>query len=60
VGFLVIDGTRVSRGMYATWAGVHVLVVPVIALALAWFARRRASAETPTEPPAGPPTEPPR
>ena len=60
VRFLVIDGTRVSRGMYATWAGVHVLVVPVIALALAWFARRRASAETPTEPPTGPPTEPPR
>jgi quinol-cytochrome oxidoreductase complex cytochrome b subunit len=51
VRFRVIDGTQVSRGTYATWAGVHVLVVPVIALALAWFARRRASAEPPAEPP---------
>lgn len=53
VRFRVIDGTQVSRGMYATWAGVHVLVVPVIALALGWFARRRASAEPPAEPPQG-------
>jgi quinol-cytochrome oxidoreductase complex cytochrome b subunit len=53
VQFRVIDGTQVSRGMYATWAGVHVLVVPVIALALGWFARRRASAEPPAEPPQG-------
>ena len=52
VRFRVIDGTQVSRGMYATWAGVHVLVVPVIALALGWFARR-ASAEPPAEPPQG-------
>jgi quinol-cytochrome oxidoreductase complex cytochrome b subunit len=47
VRFLLIDGTEVSRSAYAVWAGVHVLAVPAIALAVAWFARRRSSAEPP-------------
>ncbi len=51
VRFLLIDGTEVSQGTYALWAGVHVLAVPLIALGVVWFARRRSSAEPPAEPP---------
>jgi hypothetical protein len=39
---VVVDGTEVSRGAYAAWAGVHVLAVPLLALGLAWIVRRRA------------------
>ncbi|MGH9111874.1 MAG: hypothetical protein ACRDZN_06200 [Acidimicrobiales bacterium] len=49
VRFLLIDGTEVSRGAYAVWAGIHVLAVPLIALGVGWFARRRSSAEPPSE-----------
>jgi hypothetical protein len=38
---VLVDGTEVSRGAYAAWAGVHVLAVPVLALGLAWIVRRR-------------------
>jgi hypothetical protein len=31
----------VSRGAYAAWAGVHMLLVPLLALGLAWIVRRR-------------------
>jgi quinol-cytochrome oxidoreductase complex cytochrome b subunit len=50
VRFLLIDGTEVSQGTYAAWAVVHVLAVPVIALGVVWFARRRAAVEPPPEP----------
>lgn len=43
VRFLIVDGTRVSQDTYAAWAGVHVLAVPVVALGVVWFARRRSS-----------------
>jgi hypothetical protein len=39
---VVVDGTEVSRGAYAAWAGVHVLAVPLLALGLVWIVRRRA------------------
>lgn len=39
---VVVDGTEVSRGAYAAWAVVHVLVVPVLALGLAGLVRRHA------------------
>jgi hypothetical protein len=39
---VVVNGTEVSRGAYAAWAGVHVLVVPLLALGLAEIVRRRA------------------
>jgi hypothetical protein len=42
---VVVDGTDVSRGAYAAWAVVHVLVVPVLALSLTGFLRRRARRE---------------
>ena len=38
---VLVDGTEVSRGAYAAWAGVHVLAVPVLALGLAWVVRGR-------------------
>ena len=38
---VVIDGTGVSRGAYAAWAGVHVLGVPLLAVGLAEIVRRR-------------------
>jgi quinol-cytochrome oxidoreductase complex cytochrome b subunit len=38
---VMVDGTAVSRGAYAAWAGVHVLAVPALALGLAWVVRRR-------------------
>jgi H+/Cl- antiporter ClcA len=43
VRFALVDGTEVTRGSYAAWAAVHVLVVPVLALGLGWVARRRTS-----------------
>jgi hypothetical protein len=39
---VVVDHTEMSRGTYAAWAVVHLLGVPLLALALAWIARRRA------------------
>jgi hypothetical protein len=39
---VVVNGTDVSRGAYAAWAVVHVLAVPLLALALAGIVRRRA------------------
>jgi hypothetical protein len=39
---VVVDHTGMSRGTYAAWAVVHLLGVPLVALALAWIARRRA------------------
>jgi hypothetical protein len=39
---VVVDGTEVSRGAYAAWAGVHVLAVPLLALGVGWIVRRRA------------------
>lgn len=41
VRFVSVDGTDVSRGAYAAWAGVHVLAVPLLAVGLARIARRR-------------------
>jgi hypothetical protein len=41
VRFVFVDGTDVSRGAYAAWAGVHMLLVPLLALGLAWIVRRR-------------------
>jgi hypothetical protein len=41
VRFVIVDGTEVSRGAYAAWAGVHVLLVPALALGVARIARRR-------------------
>jgi hypothetical protein len=38
---VVVDGTGVSRGAYAAWAGVHMLAVPLLALGLAGIVRRR-------------------
>ncbi|HKA84810.1 MAG TPA: hypothetical protein VKD21_13155 [Acidimicrobiales bacterium] len=39
---VVVDGSELSRGAYAAWAGVHVLAVPVLVLGVGWFVRRRA------------------
>jgi hypothetical protein len=39
---VVVDHTGMSRGTYGAWAVVHLLGVPLVALALAWIARRRA------------------
>jgi quinol-cytochrome oxidoreductase complex cytochrome b subunit len=36
-----VEGTEVSRGAYAAWAGVHALAVPLVAAAIAWAVRRR-------------------
>lgn len=57
VRFLLIDGTHLSRGAYAAWAGVHVLAVPLIALGVVLFARHGSSAEPPPEPPPEPPSD---
>ena len=49
---VVVDGAGVSRGAYAAWAGVHVVVVPLLALGLAGVVRRRARQQrAPDEPP---------
>jgi quinol-cytochrome oxidoreductase complex cytochrome b subunit len=39
---VVVNGAGVSRGAYAAWAGVHVVAVPLLALALAGIVHRRA------------------
>jgi hypothetical protein len=42
VDSIVVEGTEVSRGAYAAWAAVHVLVVPLLVLGVGWTVRRRA------------------
>jgi hypothetical protein len=42
VDAIVVEGTEVSRGAYAAWAAVHVLVVPLLVLGVGWTVRRRA------------------
>jgi hypothetical protein len=39
---VVVNSAGVSRGAYVAWAGVHLVVVPVLALGLAEIVRRRA------------------
>ncbi len=39
---VVVDGTEMSQGAYAAWAGVHVLAVSLLALGASWLVRRRA------------------
>jgi hypothetical protein len=41
VGSIVVEDAEVSRGAYAAWVAVHVLAVPLLALGLGWFVRRR-------------------
>jgi hypothetical protein len=41
VGAVVVEDADVSRGAYAAWVGVHVLVVSLLALGAGWIARRR-------------------
>jgi hypothetical protein len=49
---VVVNGAGVSRGAYAAWAGVHVVSVPLLALALVGIVRRRARhRQAPDEPP---------
>jgi hypothetical protein len=49
---VVVNGAGVSRGAYAAWAGVHVVAVPLLALALAGIVRRRERhRRAPDEPP---------
>jgi quinol-cytochrome oxidoreductase complex cytochrome b subunit len=46
---VVVNGARVSRGAYASWAGVHVVAVPLLALGLVGIVRHRARHRRPPD-----------